>query len=1421
MITLRLSTFSDNPSEFSKFNIVQGEKLTSAIDRALEKIPLDRPKEEVFQVLVNGIKIDSPVWKTLDLNETDSVLICPLLHGENEANFLRVVAILVVSAYAPGLAGGLGFGTFGTFVTQAFITVAGAALIYALIPPPTADPLGFGGQGTTSEDSQMYTISGQGNAVRKFASVPKVYGQHRMFPAVAANPYTEIAKDPETNELVSYLYCIYDFGHGPLLVNDLRIGDSPLLDGTSFRDVLHRFVDPNRPVANEGAWDEGLNSTFEIYKGDNEVDAVSTTLDGNSADFDPIETYETTKTTALNTDGVAQEIILNFVCPQGLFCYSSTGVIADRKITLEVKFRKVGTTEWRNFNDPTYVRLWEAAGGDPDYNDVDFPPAPLDINLTTLQSTRYSVIINYGIGFYGFMQENVTFDYDQEYGILAGATTYLGLSGVLVGSEIYYSGKYVGKVISSTVAGSYRIYTLDAPVKENIVIYRARIRANKVANVYTYSVLSTTPVYSGKWVRRYNSSSRGTIKAQSTSPVYATFRFTPIETGQFEVRVTRISTTSVYDTQTQDSLTFATLTTRLDSFPIVTDKRHTFLELRIRATNQLNGNIQNLSGLVTSVLDVWNGSAWVKQATKNPAWIYADLLSGQVNKRALPKSRLHTTSLLEWANFCDQVPTPPTGETFSQPRFQCNFILDYSSTVQQAIAQVTSAAQASFNIIDGKYGVLIDKLKTVPVQVFTPRNSRNFSATKVFAPRPHALKIGYINPANDWQLAERIVYDDGQNATTATVFEEMTSFGVTNPEQAWRFGRFMIAQNKLRQEIITIEVDFEHLVCTRGDYVKITQDVMLVGGSPARVKTVVDANTIEIDDSIETGMGSYGYLFRKADGQILTSTLTVINAYTFDLDGDMPEVGDLIVIGLVSNLTYDCLVKSISPNSDMSATLTLVEKADGVYTAESDDTISAYDPAISPTVNSDFTPPSEVVDLTVTDNFWECNGGQYQYYVELDWDAPTGAAYETFEIYANDGTGYDIVDRTRASIYKYIVDPSRLNVEHTFKVLAVSAAGQRLDLGLVGEVAATPVTKTTRPSSVTKISSDITGEVLQLFWEKIADCDCDRYRIRYSPTLTGSWSSSIPLLEVDKSTSLIATQARTGTYLIKAVDFNGNESDDAAVLITTIPELFNLNIIEVINDFPALAGSKDQVETDGTSLTIQPSVIGTPDTQQYYSEGYYYYEDLLDLTEIYTVRLQSLIEAEGFTLNDLMSNWTTLADVDYMSSAGSAQWDVRAEYRTTNNLNVIADWTPMSDVVLMSSGDADQWSIWRDFVIGDATGRIFQFRLRLISNQTSVTPRVFDGEIRADMPDRIESYENLAVPDTGLAVTYSPAFKGPTPSPSVQVSLQDGQSGDYWVFTAKTVTGFTIEFYDNSDTQVARSADFQIKGYGRKNANII
>ena len=1399
MIKITYGVLSDS----TPVSLSVGDNVDSLVSRALRsrypKVELEKLKGN-YVVAVDGQVVPREKWELVPLLENSIVVVSPK-YGDQET--FKVAVTIAVLVYAGPAVASLGWGKLATGLAMTGISMGTTWALNQLIPPPKIDE---GGVSIGPGSSQAYAITGQSNQLKRYKSVPKVYGKHRIFPNVAANPYITVVSDK--GEVSQFLTAVYDLGLGPMTVEDIRIGDTPI---SEYADAQYRLVDINRPPEDEGVWDEQLYNEFAFYKGDvNVSEDPPYDLNVNKSVTIPENQWRVTRFAAPGADGDDQEIVIDMVFPNGLISFDSQGRRIDRTVTLEILFSEVSVNDWKSITNPDFVHSYDLRGTGAVYKNPTTTPPVANRGLYQVLSRDWEAG--------SFVATS--------YGPRKGENFIIGNSGLEVGARVFLAStnEFLGSIVSSTTSGmpsGFTKYTLDRALKNSIPLYSRQTTKNSGYNnskSYTWGFTRTaTPFYT-------TSGTAGKISftARKDGQHYISVSFKPKQIGQFKIRITRESSFSTSNISPRDALTLYRLTTRFDREAITTTLRHVFLELNIRATGQLNGNIQNLSAVCHSVLDVYDTdtNTWIKDTTDNPAWVFADLLTGPVNKRALPKSRLDLDSIIDWAEFCDEVPEPSPNRVYNMKRFGTNFILDYDTTLQEVLNSVANAAQAGLNIIDGKYGVLVDRIRTVPVQIFTPRNSWGFTSQRVYAPAPDLLKVKFIDPDSEWEMNEADVYKDGITENTYETEEELTTFACTNYEQAWRYGRFIQAQSKLRQETISITVDFEYLVCSRGDYVQITQDVMKAGGIPARVRGV-SGNTITIDEAIAIEPITYAYIFRSVSGIEPAASLTVIDSKTFELDGEIPSVGDLIVIGESSSVVLDCIVQSITPGDDLTATIVLVEQAKDIYDIDQLAEIPDYDPLFS-RLGEESSAPGEVVDLVILENSWRIINNSYQYYMNVDWELPETGAVATFEIYLDTGSGYDLVTVTKNSSYEHIVDPRLLGVEHSFKVLGVSADGSKLNLADVGFAAATPERKSTPPSDVEALFINITGEVLQLDWYQITDPDVAEYLIRYSPTNDGNWEVSIPLLRVDKNTTTMSVQARTGMYFIKAVDLNRNTSAIAARAFTSVPDLFNLNFIAETNDFPDVLGEKDRVIIYGDAVTLEQSVFGPPQDAQFYPEGFYYYKDLLVLSDIFTIRLQSLIEAEGFTPFDLMSNWPTLSDVEALSLAKYDEWDVETQVRFTEQLSVMSQWPSLDVIDPISEGLQDIWGPWQKFIMGDFTGRVFQFRLRLVSNVPAITPRVFDGIIKADVPDRLESYNNIISDDVdGAEIVFDPEFFGPSPGPTIQVTQDNMQQGDYYVIEEKTLSKVVIKFYDKDDNLVSRQFDLYAKGYGRKNDEVI
>ena len=306
-----------------------------------------------------------------------------------------------------------------------------------------------------------------------------------------------------------------------------------------------------------------------------------------------------------------------------------------------------------------------------------------------------------------------------------------------------------------------------------------------------------------------------------------------------------------------------------DDPPVDFDKPLAMTALVIKASGQLTGAVADLNALVESVGRSWDGSAWIDSSTsRNPADLYRLLLQHPGRTFPTADDELDLPGLQDWHERC------------AAEGWEYNRVWNSGGSVWDALREVAAAGRASPRFADGKRGVVVDDGMQLPVQHFTPRNTANFRAERLYDRVPGAVRVQFNNENMDYRRDERLVYRDGFDADgeggsrRADYIITLEARGITSPDAAHKWGRFHLAQMLLRREAWSFDVDFEYLVATRGDRAKLTHDVLLVGLSSARVKEVGlsggAVTRLVLDDPVEFRDGeSHGVSIRTADDAAL------------------------------------------------------------------------------------------------------------------------------------------------------------------------------------------------------------------------------------------------------------------------------------------------------------------------------------------------------------------------------------------------------------------------------------------------------------------------------------------------------------------------------------------------------------------------
>ncbi|RLC36308.1 hypothetical protein DRH27_05415 [Candidatus Falkowbacteria bacterium] len=712
---------------------------------------------------------------------------------------------------------------------------------------------------------------------------------------------------------------------------------------------------------------------------------------------------------------------------------------------------------------------------------------------------------------------------------------------------------------------------------------------------------------------------------------------------------------------------------------------------------------------------------------------------------------------------------------------------------------------------ENKYRVIYEDFPTVPVQMFTPKNSWAFSAIKVFTKQPHGLRVSFIDPGSDWQLQERVVYADGYDELNATYFESVALPLVTRSDQAWRDGRYYLAQGIQRPESFVITTDIENLVCERGDLVTIQQDVAKAGGIPTRIKAINGNDVTLIEPVVWTMPPDTYYLrIRYQDGTQEEIEVTAQpDAYTLTLDVEPVDAnaGDLVVFGLADFVTDEFLIKNIDAGDNLTATITMVPVGRSIENADTGP-IPPYTPPIAP--EDMFIP--ECLAATVNTSVFYKNR-QPLANIEIVWNSP-GSNIQ-FEIWLSTDGNYTLIDTVDTENYLLYDEQSTTDPQYPagdemeIKVIPVNGLGFKPAFDDCAATTFTAPYDNTAPGKPLFFAGNINLQTMHLTWKPPLDLDIGGYVLKFTADIDNPlWQSATfenPLLPYNAVS--IDINARIGAYMLKTIDTSGNLSNEFALVRTTIPELEGLNVVETLTENPAFDGAYTQVEKVGGGVRL--ALTGGGGT--YYSWGTYRFGTIADLGEIFNVRIHANVLA--YAAEDIfMSSWPTLAAIDPIASSNEGDWNVQLQVRTSNVNSAISEWVLMSDIDPIAGIEASNWSGWQDVTAGNYTGRFFQFRAVLTSSNSVVSPHIYALQAVIDMQDRIVSENDLTSVIGGARVTFpGGAFRN---TPAVGVTQDDSSVDIRHSITNIGPDGFDFEMFDGV-VSIAHQFDYMARGYGQ------
>ena len=377
------------------------------------------------------------------------------------------------------------------------------------------------------------------------------------------------------------------------------------------------------------------------------------------------------------------------------------------------------------------------------------------------------------------------------------------------------------------------------------------------------------------------------------------------------------------------------------------------------------------------------------------------------------------------------------------------------------------------------------------------------------------------------------------------------------------------------------------------------------------------------------------------------------------------------------------------------------------------------------------------------------------------------------------------------------------------------------------------------PSDVEDFAVEMHGSHhMKLTWtppSQNSDLDISFYDIRFQDVTTGAkWINSTNLVRCPrrKCDSAIVP-ARVGSYLIKAVDKNGNSSATETIVSTNISGINAYKTVSNFTETPDVFTAADQM--DGTlplAVKIDPSgdTVLTLDTVTNFDDtvgnfdsptgdfelggtdttsnpnkhntnrdakGFYNFSNSISLTQIYDGDVVPSITLDAENPYDLFDNGRGSLFFD----SAKAPFDGTEQLHAFHRVQIATSTTSLANCT--SFVDITQSATFKF--------KFAKFRLKLTNDDDQTSSNVKTIAIKLNIEERTFAESNVATSSGSKTITFTnPFFE----VPALGIAAQNMATGDTFTISSKTVNGFSIAFVNSSGAAVERTFDYIAKGFG-------
>ena len=833
---------------------------------------------------------------------------------------------------------------------------------------------------------------------------------------------------------------------------------------------------------------------------------------------------------------------------------------------------------------------------------------------------------------------------------------------------------------------------------------------------------------------------------------------------------------------------------------------------------------------------IFNGVMGAAQWTTCPAMILLDLLTntryGLGNH--IIDSNLDLFSFVTASKFSNALVDDGFGG--QEARFACNINIQTSVEAFSVINTLSGIMRCIPIWSEGALLLTQDSPKD-PSYLFTLANvgSEGFSYTgSSLKTRSTVVAVSYFNMDIRDIDYEEVEAEAAYKSKYGLHVKRVKALGCTSRGQARRFAKAILFAEQRETEVVNFSVSMESGCVVRPGAIISISDPARSGIRRAGRINAATTTQITVDDSNSTDLSDQNNPKLSVilpNGTVETKNVTSISGKVITLESALSQTPNINSIWMLENDTVSAQsfrVMSVEERDGISYGITALAYVNDKYAfIEDGQPITTQNISILNLLK----PPPQ--GLTANEVIVLINNQPVSKLI-VRWQPVTGVNSYMVNYRFNNN---NIVSATTSSpdfeIFNTKVGAYEVSVRSLNVALEPSATAATDTFNTIG--------KTAVPADVTGVSAEqIPGDSgsIRLSWNKSTDLDVTHggfVYIRHDSSRidgTGTFENAVDLIEAvpGNSTSAIVP-AITGEYILKFQDDGGRFSTGEGSVVVQLADTSNNLLVQTRRedqDVPKFQGVKintavdeatDALNLAGVGLfddigvTIgssfdDPVIASIDDIGGSAPTGSYDFKDTLDLGGVFSLDLVRHFKTEGYFPSDLFdarqSAFPTTGNFD-----GTEANDVDAQLfvRTTQD----------------DPSGSPTYTAFQPFASGTFKARGFQFRTVLTSTDPDQDIRVFELGYTAKIQARQEIRTNITQSAGATAYTFDNAFFTGTAAllgansnlPSVNITAQNLASGDYFVITNLSGTGFTIDFKNSSNASIGKNFSYTAVGFGK------